>query len=100
MGIHSWDDFGESKRERLPLGRQRIRNISHHLDQSFARLQANDPNYFGDLLPLDQHWRLFRDFRDGVAYLDIETTGMGTPQDYHHNDRLVRWQDHLLVCSG
>ncbi len=81
LGIHSWDDFDESRRERLPLGRRRIRNISHYLDQSFARLQANDPNYFGNLLPSDQHWRLFRDFRDGVAYLDIETTGMGTPED-------------------
>src|SRR5262249_19181600 len=31
---------------------------------------------FDQLLPADQSWRLFRDFRACCAYLDIETTGM------------------------
>jgi uncharacterized protein len=95
-GIHSWDDFDTSEGRRLPIGRERIRSARHYLDQSLARLQDNDPHYFGELLPVDQHWRLFRDFRSGVAYLDIETTGMGTPEDYIttialYDGRTIRW---------
>src|SRR6185503_9998921 len=28
-------------------------------------------------LPTNQHWRLASDFRRSIAYLDIETTGLG-----------------------
>ena len=82
LGIHSWDDFADIESRRLPLGKQRIRTFTHYLDQSIARLQHSDPGFFANLLPSDEHWRLFPDFRDGVAYLDIETTGMGSPEDY------------------
>src|SRR5262249_51543513 len=30
----------------------------------------------------NQRWRLFPDFRDRCAFLDIETTGLGGPGDY------------------
>jgi uncharacterized protein len=82
LGVHSWEDFDESRRANLPMGRQRIRRISRYLEQSCARLEANDPGFFANLLPSDQSWRLFQDFRGDLAYLDIETTGMGTPEDY------------------
>jgi uncharacterized protein len=82
LGIRSWEDFGAFENARLPVGRNRIRILSHYLDQSAVRLKSNDPGFFADLLPTDQLWRLFPDFRDGIAYLDIETTGMGTPEDY------------------
>jgi len=32
--------------------------------------------HFSGSLPSGLHWRLFPDFRDSVAYLDIETTGL------------------------
>src|SRR5215212_5770824 len=38
---------------------------------------ARDPAYFGGRLRADQQWRLYGDFRDACAFLDIETTGMG-----------------------
>jgi uncharacterized protein YprB with RNaseH-like and TPR domain len=82
LGIHSWDHFGESTRPRLPLGKHRKLLFDRYLDQSIVRLQSNDPGFFSNLLPSDQHWRLFPEFRDGLAYLDIETTGMGPPDDY------------------
>jgi uncharacterized protein YprB with RNaseH-like and TPR domain len=99
LGVCSWGDFGSFAPGRLPMGRERIRRARHYLDQSLARLQDNDPRYFAGLLPSDQHWRLFRDFRGGVAYLDIETTGMGTPGDYIttialYDGRTIRWYVH------
>jgi uncharacterized protein YprB with RNaseH-like and TPR domain len=96
LGIHSWGDFDAFVGKRLRLGRDRIRRVRHYLDQSFARLQNNDLRFFADLLPPDLHWRLFQDFRGGVAYLDIETTGMGTPEDYIttialYDGKTIRW---------
>src|SRR5262249_50761743 len=37
---------------------------------------------FADLLPGKEAWRLYRDFRTGCAFLDIETTGLGGPGDH------------------
>jgi uncharacterized protein len=82
LGIHSWEDFGDFENARLPVGKKRIPILSHYLHQSIASLENHDPGFFADLLPSDQLWRLFPDFRDGIAFLDIETTGMGTPEDY------------------
>jgi uncharacterized protein len=99
LGVHTWDDFALSAVGKLPFGRERTRRVRHYLDQSFASLQNQDPGFFADLLTPDQHWRLFQDFRGGVAYLDIETTGMGTLEDYIttialYDGKTIRWYVH------
>lgn len=95
-GVHSWDDFGQVAATRLTMGHKRRRILAEHLDLSRIRLEQQDPHYFADLLPPDQHWRLFADFREQVAYLDIETTGMGSPFDVIttlalYDGKTVRW---------
>ncbi|MCX5830627.1 MAG: ribonuclease H-like domain-containing protein [Deltaproteobacteria bacterium] len=35
-----------------------------------------NPHYFVQHLPVNQYWRLFTHFRDTIAYLDTETTGL------------------------
>ncbi len=102
-GMHSWDDFDQVAATRLPMGHKRRRTLAEHLDLSRIRLGQHDPHYFADLLPPDQHWRLFADFREQVAYLDIETTGMGSPFDVIttlalFDGKTVRWyvQGHNL----
>jgi uncharacterized protein len=82
LGVHSWNDFDAFERTRLPVGKNRSRIVRHYLDQSSFHLKTGNLGFFADLLPTDQLWRLFPDFRDRIAYLDIETTGMGTPEDY------------------
>jgi len=47
----------------------------------FDPLNQN-PVYFSKLLPSNQCWRLFPEFRDSTVYLDIETTGL----DRHFNE--------------
>jgi uncharacterized protein YprB with RNaseH-like and TPR domain len=54
----------------------------HRLSADDLRASADhyghgNPAWFAALLPAPQLWRLFADFRDRCAYLDIETTGMG-----------------------
>ena len=39
-------------------------------------MSGNNPNYFGERLPSNQSWRIFPEFRESIAYLDIETTGL------------------------
>lgn len=96
LGVHAWDHLIESDHGRLPLGKNRVRLFKNYIDQSIIELQQNNPNYFFDLLPSDQHWRMFPDFRDSVAYLDIETTGMGGFNDYIttialYDGKFIRW---------
>src|SRR6185503_11771864 len=38
-----------------------------------------DADFFYKSLPRDQKWRLIPDFIEDVAYVDIETTGLGHP---------------------
>jgi uncharacterized protein YprB with RNaseH-like and TPR domain len=74
-GVRSWDDCLSASIKLLTpnqLGR-----LHQFIDQSLVALGANDAEYFTALLPSNQHWRLFREFRHSAAYIDIETTGMG-----------------------
>ena len=96
LHVHSWDDFGNVEAARLPMGRKRIHLLARHLEQSMVHLEQHDPHFFAEGLASDQHWRLFPDFREGLAYLDIETTGMGTPEDTIttialYDGKTIRW---------
>jgi uncharacterized protein YprB with RNaseH-like and TPR domain len=73
-GITSWEDMLNAKL--AYLSRQKASAFTTHIKDSFAHLESNNPNYFVDLLPSNQHWRFFPEFRHSVAYLDIETTGL------------------------
>ena len=75
VGIHSWEAARDAGKTRLPI--KKAGSLSLRIKDSFERLEKNDPNLFADLLETSQHWRLFPDFRRAVAYLDIETTGLG-----------------------
>jgi uncharacterized protein YprB with RNaseH-like and TPR domain len=72
-GIRSWDHYLEME-EVASLGRK---SLSDHLYLSQQALEDRDIRYFADAFPPAQHWRLFGEFRRKVAYLDIETTGLG-----------------------
>ena len=78
-GILSWDDvmltehFGCSD----ILGSVLPRKISESID----KLREQDAQFFSKLLPASQQWRLFKEFRHSLAYLDIETTGLTGLED-------------------
>lgn len=74
VGITNWEELLEAKWQgRRPGGPQ---NIASMIEESVENLRANNPRYFAERLPSNQHWRLFTRFRDSIAYLDIETTGL------------------------
>lgn len=63
-GVLTWDDY-----------RKAFPKVAH-IDDSETHLKQKNPNYFADGLKSDQHWRLFPDFQESVAFVDIETTGL------------------------
>ncbi|HET6418638.1 MAG TPA: ribonuclease H-like domain-containing protein [Geobacteraceae bacterium] len=79
-GIQTWDAFVKSGDILAPAGR--TRDICRHLLDSMDHVRMPDPGFFAGSLPSRHHWRLFSAFRDSTAYLDIETTGLGGPDDH------------------
>lgn len=82
-GVTHWDAFeGESVPGVGPTLADRIRTF---VDEAKVRLADRDARFFASALPDRERWRLFEDFRDRAAYLDIETTGL----DQRRNDVTV-----------
>lgn len=77
--IHSIDDFLKSPPSFLSANK--IKTITKNIETSIEKLENRDPHFFYDNLPAKEQWRIFKDFRDSTAYIDIETTGLGDPGD-------------------
>ncbi|HXG92299.1 MAG TPA: ribonuclease H-like domain-containing protein [Blastocatellia bacterium] len=74
-GIHDWESSTRAAKLRVP--RKAKDYFARCIEESFEHLEANNPNYFAAALDSKHHWRMFTDFRRSIAYLDIETTGLG-----------------------
>ena len=74
-GATTWEKFlsVDSVPTRIQNRRVEMRQI---IRESVDRLQQSDAWFFGKSLPSREQWRLYADFRDRAAYLDIETTGL------------------------
>ena len=72
--INDWDTFLNTKN--LPLSKNKVDFISQEIIKSENCIKNRSPKYFSDGLPSNQHWRLFSNFKNSIAYLDIETTGL------------------------
>ena len=79
-GVLSWHDVLHGRLEGFPP--RRVEIIQRTLEESLEALDRDDVRYFYNALPASEHWRLFGAFRHVAAYLDIETTGLGGPDDY------------------
>lgn len=68
---------------------------TEHVQESQRRYAEADLDYFSERLPGGCQWRLFHDFRDACAYVDIETTGLGPSAEITtaalFDGREVRW---------
>lgn len=73
-GITSWD---------APALRP---DWAERLLESRDHFEARDSGYFAEHLPPREQWRLYADFQDSCAFVDIETTGDG-------------WQDTITTIA-
>ena len=73
-GIRDWDSFSGDLPIAVSPGRRHF--LLTGIEESKRHLANRNPVYFSNLLPSNQCWRLFPEYRDSTAYLDIETTGL------------------------
>lgn len=74
-GVRTMDEFIRSPPVFLSPSRQQT--IGKHIHMSMEKIQNGDASYFCKNLPTAEQWRLFKDYQDSTAYIDIETTGLG-----------------------
>jgi uncharacterized protein YprB with RNaseH-like and TPR domain len=75
-GIQSWKDWCSSAKAKVR--QQHICNVlDWYVPLSLERLAAKDAGFFQNLMPACELWRIYPEFSDNVAFLDIETTGLG-----------------------
>lgn len=79
-GVLTWEDA--LGLERLPPGVRGGGKLATWLKMSVAQHARREARFFGQALPAGEQWRLFSEFRGEAAYLDIETTGLGGPDDH------------------
>jgi uncharacterized protein YprB with RNaseH-like and TPR domain len=78
-GIGSLEEFAASPP--AFIGSRMRSHILQHIDLSHECILCGRSDYFYSGLGSAHHWRLFPEFRDSTAYVDIETTGLGGPGD-------------------
>ena len=79
-GIRCWSDLSVSSGHAVP--RSQVDRLTRQNDRYVNELELGNACAFARSLPSNQHWRIFPEFRDKVAFLDIETTGLGSYGDY------------------
>lgn len=75
LGIRDWDDF-RARRQLPGFGSARKSALDSHLAALEKCLSRGDARVLSGALPARERWRLYPDFRDLAAFLDIETTGL------------------------
>lgn len=79
MGTSSWEHIEPEVLSSLTMKKRE--NVVRYVDESTNHLKMSNSLFFTNLLPANQHWRLFPEFRHSTAYLDIETTGLFPYED-------------------
>ena len=78
-GIRSINEFVQTPPAFLSISKSR--RIIEHIHLSKEKIETKDVGYFYNNLSSKDQWRIFREFQDTTAFLDIETTGLGAPGD-------------------
>ncbi len=82
-GIWDWERLGKALGSGKPIPFKKNRALlEEELLLSEEMLQKEDPGFFAARLTPGQCWRLLPAFLNSAAYLDIETTGLGSPGDH------------------
>ncbi len=79
--ILCWEDYFKNPYQ-IGLPTRIHLNLSLFLRLSLNALLKKDILFFKRFLPEKELWRLYPEFKKRTAFLDIETTGLGTGRDY------------------
>ena len=85
-GVATWEDYlALDPSELKELGVPRLpspERMRGHLRESGERHSQGDPAFFAEKLPNSEVWRLYGEYKDSMACVDIETTGLGQGDDH------------------
>ena len=73
--IYSWGDF-IIKRRKVGISENAADRIEKWVRRSERALEKKDALFFSTRLPQRDLWRLYPEFKNHTAFLDIETTGL------------------------
>ncbi|MFH1073072.1 MAG: ribonuclease H-like domain-containing protein [Nanoarchaeota archaeon] len=74
QNILCWDDFLKAQEVR-GIGKLKKLFFDRRLLSAKQALHDQDAEYFSRLLPQQECWRLYNEFKDETLFLDIETAG-------------------------
>lgn len=74
-GLRDWQDLITPTPD-FRLGKRALARLAQEVAASERALAERDAGWFGRRLPVREHWRLYPEFREETAFLDIETTGL------------------------
>ena len=95
QGCRTWDHLEEMAGD--IFGAKRATTTLMALEESREALAAGEMQYFHERLGNAHAWRLINRCEDAIAYLDIETTGMGMPPMSHSTSVAVSFKGELFV---
>jgi uncharacterized protein YprB with RNaseH-like and TPR domain len=98
-GLTTWDHFLDH-RQGGGLGARMRQVVSEHLLLSREALSSHNHCFFEQCFPQGEKWRLFHEFQDSVAYLDIETTGLSPWYGYITVIGLYNGEDEKAFVMG
>jgi len=95
QGVRSWDDLESSLGD--VFGAKKAATVAAGLEESRAAFESGEFRYFAERMKGAHMWRLIPECQDSIAYLDIETTGLGFPPESHSTTIAVLWKGELFV---
>jgi len=95
QGVRSWDDLEGSLGD--VFGKKKASTIALALEESRAAFEAGEFRFFAERMKSTHMWRLVPECADSIAYLDIETTGLGFPPMSHSTTIAVLFKGEIIV---
>ena len=95
LGIHTWDDLENSSSD--VFGAKKTMQVLEAIEASRSALDGSEWRFFQERLTGAHMWRLAPHCLDAVAYLDIETTGLGFPPASQSTTIAVSFQNEIFV---
>jgi len=80
-GIRSWDDADRFEKRFGHVGARLQSKLDDYIPRSREAVRNKDASFFERLSAIGEAWRLFPEFADRCAYVDIETTGLSSVFD-------------------
>ncbi|MFB6206487.1 MAG: ribonuclease H-like domain-containing protein, partial [Haloglomus sp.] len=76
QGVTHWDAFDPSH-----LGATTGERVASFIAEASEHLDDGNADYFGEVFPDGEAWRLYENFREDAVFFDIETTGLSQSSD-------------------